>query len=185
MGNAFEVASQTGQIGINITSSFLKYVYKGKLEIIDDSERQRTVGDLIFTPDGGRPYTFEVKTELKNTGNLFIETYSNKSCGRRGWLHNLMDTDFLYYYFVNDNSLIRMSFQALKRWALKPDGSETARFLEFTEMPQNKFIQKNDTFGRLVPMRVLEKEVRWFQLFHPKSRAEIAADIPAEASPPL
>ncbi len=120
---------------------------------------QSTVGDFLINSRDGRVLGIELKTERReHTGNLFLETWSNKSRGRRGWLYTL-DADFLWYLFLDTKNHYVISFPKLKQWALA-DGHLT----RFPERAQKKYTQMNDAYGRCVPIRVIEREVGFVKL---------------------
>ena len=70
---------------------------------------QETVGDAILNDVDGMMWTIELKAEEKHTGNLFLETWSNKNLDNKlshaergsnpGWLQKL-SADLLLYYFI-------------------------------------------------------------------------------------
>lgn len=123
---------------------------KGRLSVM----LQRSAGDILFNSDRRTVLSIEVKTEAKQSANLFLETYSNADgqTPRRGWLHTL-DADWLFYYFADIDLLCIVDFQRLKRWATP----ET--LARFDEREQKKTTQHNRTVGRLVPILILEREV--------------------------
>jgi len=113
---------------------------------------QHTVGDALVQKDG-IAYGVEFKIEQRWTGNFFLETWSNKKWETPGWLFTL-DTDVLLYYFEDKRLLYSIPFQKLKKWA------ETQGNMEpFPEKAQRKYDQKNDTWGRCVPIGVVTEQV--------------------------
>lgn len=144
---------------------------------------QREVGDVLFNDRRGRVWSIELKAELRHTGNLFLETWSNRNLDEVashaergstvGWLYTTR-ADLLLYHFVEDDRLYVLSVMALKRWAFMapsrrstmsdPDASGVrremqGRLYDFAERAQAKYRQPNDTRGRLVPVTVLEREM--------------------------
>jgi hypothetical protein len=119
----------------------------------------------------------EVKAEEKYTGNFFIEEWSNYSKGNPGWMHKL-DTDMLWYHFLDVERVYLIDFQELKRWLFSPPEwcryetrainikqypfvtpPEWSEYLsgqvnmnEYPLIDQQKTTQMNDTWGRLVPV---------------------------------
>lgn len=64
-------------------------------------ELQVRLGDLAFNRQGSREMLFvECKAERTYTGNLFLEEWSNRESGRRGWMFN-NDADWLAYFFAD------------------------------------------------------------------------------------
>lgn len=112
---------------------------------------QRSAGDALAQCNG-KVYGVEIKTETKWTGNLFLETWSNKHRGRPGWLFTL-NADMLLYHFSDRNVLYSIPFQRLQRWA---EGLEVEGWPEnFVERQQRKYDQMNDTWGRCVPVEAV------------------------------
>lgn len=82
---------------------------------------------------------------------LFIETWSNKQRGTKGWLWTSC-ADRIVWLFMETMELFVIDLPALKRWA-------ELSIHNFVEVPQKKCDQLNDTWGRLVPRDVLRTEV--------------------------
>lgn len=131
---------------------------KGRLS----RELQKTYGDaLMNTPDGSL-WAVEFKVERRFTGNFFIETWSNRSRFTRGWLDHL-NTNVLLYYFLDVGRLYSIDFPKLKRWAFG-HAEGAGRLYSFREVKQKRHDQINDTWGRVVPVAVVEAEIgcrRW------------------------
>lgn len=140
---------------------------------------QETAGDVMVNTPDGRLWTVELKTERKWTGNLFLETWSNRNLNVKadhamygsnpGWLAKLR-ADLLLYYFLDADILISLDLFELKRWAFGylENSEHVAGNLyrcngsgeqEFRERPQGVYRQANDTWGRLVPVRTLQTEM--------------------------
>lgn len=132
---------------------------------------QESVGDIIANDKDENLFAIELKAEQKHTGNLFLETWSNKNLDERqnhgchgsnpGWLFKIR-ADLLFYYFLDADILYSIDVFRLKRWAFGngPRGKERAgRLWDF----QEKLVvddQKNDTWGRPVPVVILWNELR-------------------------
>lgn len=144
---------------------------------------QSVVGDLIFNDRDGGMWTVELKADATAHPNLFLETWSNRNLddlanrhvgGRKpGWLLTL-NADLLFYHFVNQDKLVVVSLPGLQRWAfcaLSRNVSEPmnargerarlqGRLWDFREVKQKSYQQKNDTWGRPVPISILLSEVK-------------------------
>lgn len=117
--------------------------------------------------------TIEHKCEQKNKyGNFFLETWSNKSLRRDGWLWTSL-ASMLIYHFIDDDIAYLLRFDALRNWATA-DVHGVSRLKTFPEKKQAKYIQENDTWGRTVPIRIIEQEVGFEEVFGAR---ESAADI--------
>lgn len=134
---------------------------------------QETVGDVIVQ-SGDEMWTFELKAEEEKTGNLFLETWSNKNFddpegfarlgANVGWLLK-QRADLLLYHFLDVDELYVLRLLALQQWAFGANG-RPGKIYRYIEVPQEKYAQKNQTFGRLVPLSTLKAEVGW-KLFKP------------------
>lgn len=118
---------------------------------------QKFDGDFLVKRCGNAKY-IEIKAERKHTGNLFIETWSNKQRKTLGWFH-VCQADWLWYFFLDNNSLYVVPMNSLREWAR---GSHY-RLLQFNERKQQAYSQLNDTWGRLVPIDVLKNECPAFR----------------------
>lgn len=130
---------------------------------------QKTCGDFLVVGPGetGRlrvRCAVEVKSERKFTGNLFIENFSDFRLDRRneGWLFSLK-TDELWYYFKDAGVVLRLDFQALRRWLIDaPNPARrqfTARIWTYRVLAQQAYEQANNTHGVLVPIADLPATV--------------------------
>ena len=118
---------------------------------------QRTFGiDGICKLKSGEQITFEIKAERKHTGNLFLETWSNRTCGpmfSAGWMYTCCAKRLLYY-FLDTGDLYSVEFADLWSWAFVRN-----RIFQFQEREQSRHPQRNVTVGRLVPVEALRAEV--------------------------
>jgi len=135
---------------------------------------QASFGDVMLNTDEETVHSLEIKVEEENrTGNLFLETWSNRNLDNRdshsergskpGWMIS-QRADFLLYYFLCSDELFTIPFFRLKRWAFgfeaSPGRQIDGRIYKYDEKPQAKYSQLNDTWGRCVPISVLEKEIK-------------------------
>lgn len=138
---------------------------------------QETCGDGVFSVRGDREYFVEMKTEEKHTGNLFLETWSNRNLTDRsnharfgsnvGWLHKQV-ADLLLYYFLDADKLYVFDLFKLKRWAFVTPGKNgyPGKVWDYREVEQGKTVQHNDTHGRIVPLSDLAADPG-YRLVHP------------------
>lgn len=185
--NAFDSARTIEAKGMAVLIRFLEeraerfvLVEKGPMA----RHLQEIAGDAMMNiipppghPDAGanRFYSVEIKIEMRPTGNLFLETFSNKNLDDRyrhaahgtnvGWMHKLR-CDLLWYYFLESDELYVFDFYKLKRWFFGGRG-EAGAVNRFREVCQSKYSQLNDTHGRIVPLADLHREVGYTKL-HPK-----------------
>lgn len=128
---------------------------------------QKSVGDMMFNSDAETVYGVEVKAEADcRHGNFFLETWSNRQRFTPGWMLNL-NTDLLLYHFLAEDLLYRVPFEKLRKWAF-----HEGRIYDFPEKPQHKYQQLNDTWGRCVPIAVLEVELPLAAPLHPAAELQ-------------
>lgn len=128
---------------------------------------QEVIGDVIMNKDG-RMWSIELKAERRHTGNLFLETWSNRNLddpvshaqrgSNPGWLLKSR-ADLFMYYFIEADILYVISGFALQRWAFG-FGDNAGRIYSFPERKQSKYAQRNDTIGRTVEVSVLMREMK-------------------------
>lgn len=124
---------------------------------------QASVGDVLVAGPDHSCWAIEIKVEQKHTGNLFLETWSNRNLEQRdqhalrgsnvGWLFKLVG-DRLLYLFLDTNDLYSIDIYSLKRWAFVAGGIYSCR-----EVEQASYDQLNDTWGRLAPISQLQREL--------------------------
>lgn len=132
---------------------------------------QESVGDVIINTRKEEVCAIELKAERIHTGNLFLETWSNKNLNNReshaerggnpGWFWKIR-SDVLLYYFIDVDKLYSLDVFTLKRWGFGhgPKGKEShGRLFDFPEKV-TRVDQENDTWGRCVPVQVLWDELR-------------------------
>lgn len=129
---------------------------------------QATVGDVLMNDKRGKIVSLELKAEEENAhGNFFIETWSNRSRWTVGWFLKL-EADVLLYHFLKEDELYVINFVRLRRWLLTSSESNSWRppIGRFSERPQSKYQQRNDTWGRCVPIQQVVAETG-AKLFRP------------------
>ena len=126
---------------------------------------QSQTGDAFWTKDG-ELHSLEFKCERRWTGNLFLETWSNRNLEDRaghirfgsnpGWMYKLHQATLLLYYFLDRDLLYVIPFLSLKRWAFGC-GETPGEIYRYPEKRQIGTMQSNDSWGRIVPIRDLTK----------------------------
>jgi len=160
--------------GRDILFPYLQHRAKNKQAVLTEKGRlsfefQTTVGDALYNNSKGNIIGVEFKVEAENKhGNFFLETWSNLTFDSRyrkpGWLYTL-HTDYIWYYFLNTDQLYIIDFSKLFHWAFSKGG----RVFDFPEKEQNKYNQKNATWGRCVPIETVKSEVGFWPV-SPKSK---------------
>ena len=137
------------------------------------AQLQETIGDVLMTHRIGRLVSVEIKAEQSNNyGNLFLECWSNLNLGdanawegrgsNPGWAWKL-HPGLLFYHFLDQDELYIFKGYRLWKWmhdTPSQSGAKGAtRIHDFPRKPQNKYSQKNDTWGHCVPLNILREEV--------------------------
>ena len=127
---------------------------------------QRSFGDFFINIDADTVRLLEVKIERHWTGNLFLETWSNLNLEDReahaehgstpGWMVTSR-ADLLLFYFLDTDDLVTVPLLRLKRWAFG-SGTEGGIYA-WPEKRQGRFEQRNDSWGRCVPVEHLAAAV--------------------------
>lgn len=148
MNNSFDHCDELGRKGEFLIAAALRKVFCTVDDVPKEINQQLKDADIIcrgLEQMAIPNIRVEVKTELRHTGNLFWETYSNKSTGRLGW-GLTSKADVLYFLFWADAIGYRIDDLQSKIWAF--DYSKK----NYPEVQQKKYAQTNDTWGRLVPV---------------------------------
>lgn len=72
-----------------------------------------------------------------------------------------LQTDYLFYYFMECKFLYIISFSKLKDW-FDANMASSRMLRDFQEKPQTKYAQMNDTWGICTPIPIIEREVGFF-----------------------
>jgi hypothetical protein len=169
--NAFTQASLVEHRGLAVLLPYLEErAYRGRLVSTAKGPLSQTLqhafGDYFMNTDAETVRSLEIKVERQWTGNLFLETWSNRNLDDQhahfehgstpGWLVTSR-ADLLLFYFLDTDDLVTAPLLRLKRWAFGsgPQGGVYA----WPEKLQGRYGQANDTWGRCVPVDHLEREV--------------------------
>lgn len=170
--NAFESASMVETRGMAVLLPYLEEkahqgrfvrTCKGPLARYLQAE----IGDVIVNTTEEKVIAAEIKIEQRHTGNLFLETWSNRNLDDRvshaergsnpGWMLKLR-ADLLLYYFLDTDDLYSVPLFRLKQWAFGCR-AKPGRLYAFKEVSQQRYGQLNETVGRIVPIAILRDEV--------------------------
>jgi hypothetical protein len=168
MSVAFDRASVIGARGVGRVLELLKERSFGGQCVTTTKGRyapelQKALGDILFNhkDDPDRLVSVEIKTEQRFTGNLFLEHWSNLSRLTPGWMVTLR-ADLLFYAFEDRGRVFILDLPKLQQWAFR-EATSRADFpgwiYAFPLRRQGRYQQMNDTWGRLVPLRVLRESV--------------------------
>lgn len=127
---------------------------------------QLIAGDVILNADE-KVWSVEIKVENKHTGNLFLETWSNRNLENKlshaergqtpGWLLHTR-ADVLLYYFLDTDDLYTLPMFVLKQWCFGK-GDMPGNIYKWEEKRQGKHEQLNDTWGRCIPISRLQNDL--------------------------
>jgi len=160
--SAWDQTRRIEQEGIRDIEKFLRSrtdLYKDVIRLFEGQgvrEVNERCGDFACTTTEGKTIFIDVKVEMKYTGRLFLETWSNLG-HNRGWLDKV-SADFIIYYFRDRGVFYLIDFPKLRTWAFG-DREKVGRLEHFKELKQGKYIQRNTTCGRVVPISVIRDEV--------------------------
>jgi hypothetical protein len=146
---SFDRTTQIGKVGIaNVMPLIRSLASNGLVRTVSDDNQFEQIcrGDLSYSYAGMERFV-EVKTEEKHTGNLFLETWSNKACNNPGWMVK-SNADILIYHFLDNGMTYLFDFKMLKKWFVEKGSA-------FPEYPQRKNSQENDTWGKIIPLKHL------------------------------
>lgn len=111
-------------------------------------------GDFAVHLRDGRSLVVELKTERENkTGNLFLETWSNRAFGRQrgGWMRDGV-FDRLVYTFLASREVYVIDFPKLWGWFWEGPGGGQGNGYRYREVAQRVNDQRNLTCGVPVPI---------------------------------
>lgn len=169
--NAFAEASRVEQQGMALLFPYLEArAYQGRIVSTARGTLARTLqssfGDIFVNTDASTVWAIEAKIERRWTGNLFLELWSNRNLYSKaqhaargstpGWLVTCR-ADLLAFYFLDSDDLIFVPVFALKRWAFG-SGAQGGVYA-YPEKHQGRYVQPNDSWGRIVPVDVVAREV--------------------------
>jgi hypothetical protein len=162
--NPFRHSQKVEAAAVAALLPWIQWISAGRYELYIDAspEYQREHGDLWYNANRtGKRHTVELKAEEADKhGNLFLETWSNKADThpRLGWLYTSR-ADWLWYYFIAEDSLYVIKMLELRRWAFWGGLHGHGRVYQYREGIQSKREQRNCTTGACVPIEVIESEV--------------------------
>ena len=170
--NAFADACLVEQRDMSVLLPFLESrAYRGQVIQVAKGPLarhfQRSFGDLLIATGPGAVASVEIKVQRRWTGNLFLEVWSNRNLDDRGshiergstpgWLVTCR-ADVVGFHFLDADTVLFLPLFRLQQWAFGV-GDQPGRIYAFPERTQRRYAQRNDTWGRIVPVDVLAAEV--------------------------
>ena len=147
--NAFKEASEIEALAKRELLPWLNMRCESVEDTGDNLWLQKIVGDFIVQIEG-RKRGVELKAEARHTGNLYLETWSNRPALTFGWLWTSR-AHWLMYYFADNRILYVIDLPALQQWAVE------GNIYRYAEKSQSKYDQLNFTWGRIVPVADIPK----------------------------
>ena len=150
-----------GEMAVKEVEKYLRSL-KETIEVInveDDEEYQKKDIDLIWRYKmNGRKY--EQRIEVKgdryhHTGNVFLETISNRERNNPGCFM-YSEADYFFYYFVESRELYIIPLRRAREWFKE----NMHRFEEKCLSTKVGNYTYYTSAGRLVPRKVLREEVQ-------------------------
>lgn len=84
-------------------------------DVRSDKAYQKIDVDFVITMTNGEVFKIEVKTDTYKSGNIYYETMSSVETDSIGCFEKT-EADFLFYYFVNLQTLYVFSMPEYKEW---------------------------------------------------------------------
>ena len=120
-------------------------------------ELQKSAGDVLMNTDEKSVFGLELKAEVKWTGNVFLERWSNRSRFTPGWFETAK-CDLLLYHFLNNDTLYGFRFRKLREWFYYCENMGVPVASRYKLAGQKKHDQLNDTWGYIVPINDIPAE---------------------------
>lgn len=113
MVHNFKDSKKVGDMGEQLLDNYFSDKF-----IIEDvnMDQQRLGWDRVFThKDSGTRASVEYKTDTRatDTGNIFMEVWSNKEAGKKGWAYT-STAQWLYYFMTGSMSVFIVDVPHLK-----------------------------------------------------------------------
>ena len=161
--NAFQKCSKIEKASFEIIYEWLEDKTL-KIFPFNEEDWQKNYGDFVAVKEDVAKRV-DLKAEERWTGNIFAETWSNRTYNfaNPGWMHHLK-ADQIWYFFFDTRKLIFIEFKEFKEWFDKQEYNYTDEYGNksikpnswmFKEKVQDKHKQKNITVGRIVPIQFL------------------------------
>ncbi len=151
--------------GIDVVCAYLNSLKKTiKIKNVEgDRNYQKNDIDLIWIykkEDTDLMISVEVKTDKYTTGNFWLETLSNEEIGTLGCFLK-SKAKYLFYYFTEWDSMYIIPLKKAQSWFLK----NLSRFRESkTTTKDENGNYKHTTVGKLVPIKIIIKEIEGIKL---------------------
>lgn len=156
--NAFNQASTIEDKGIALVMPYLiEKAFDGRVVHLGSHNDKSTLidmqrsGDFVLNTSENKFITVELKVESRHTGNLYIETWSNKNRLNQGWLYKCKSDRLIYLFLDRPAEAYSVNVRKMQNWLFQTINGKQ-RLWSFPEREQGKYKQLNDTWGVLVPV---------------------------------
>jgi hypothetical protein len=124
------------------------------IEEVDLDTQKRGIDRIYTHPESGAVATVEYKADTRSleTGNLFIEVWSNKQSKKKGWAYT-SQAQWLYFYVVDYKEVCIIEMTKLKR--LLKGWNQTYKKATACNRSSDGFYNSE---GILVPLEDFKKE---------------------------
>jgi hypothetical protein len=159
------------RLGRELLRPFIEEVSGGRYVRADCgplAEYLQQFGDTFLQTADRELISVEEKAERRHTGNLFLETWSNRTNELRSYIYKGDNPGWLFksramllaYVFLDRQLLCVGPMRQIKKFMLQPRFDDRGRqhpprIWEFPEREQRECDQLNHTFGHLVPISYL------------------------------
>jgi hypothetical protein len=107
----------------------------------------------MMNDDAQHSWPVEGKFEDEYRANFYIEV---RTWGGPGWFYTETSAELLLYLFLNHRKLFVIRWPEARQWLLLPLAGRMTRLEAYRLVEQSKY-ERNDTWGRLVPINDLIK----------------------------
>ena len=160
--------SETEREGIRLALPYLQRMCKPGAEPLDTNRAknsellQRTIGDYLVPCVDGKLESYDVKTEREYTGNLFVETWSNRAAGvweKLGWIYTLR-SDYLMAIYLDVKAAFVIPYGPLYEWCITSGNLYVGNYRERLVHRSANGQQRNQTIGYPVPFSHIVDKLR-------------------------
>lgn len=170
----YERSCEVEASGLKLLVPHLKNCcFDGELILFDAGPSKvslQSVGDAVMRSKwSGQVLTLEFKFErAEHFGNFFLETWSNRARFKPGWFL-MCQADILVYQFNSEQLAFLMKLHELRAWAYQGD-----LLYGYPEKRQSKYSQRNDTWGRPIPISaVRDSGIKFHEIQLANAPAEV------------
>jgi hypothetical protein len=160
--SSFAASNSIGKWAVERVTTHLRNITDWELYNVEDDLFFRSLDvDLIARTGSGETLLLEVKGDRYLSGNIYIETVSNRTKNTPGCLLYTC-ADYLIYYFVKAGFALVIPVTALQEWI----PANIKRFPRHNPTTTSGGKVIFDSEGHTVPITTLVEEIPGIQTFH-------------------